>query len=136
MSELDDAIEAAIERKWKGDPPKRLKHPIRDGEEYDDKEGYDDTVVFFNARNTRKPYVRDIDGEEIVDPDECYPGCKGFVVFEPYGYDVEGSRGIGMSLLGFIKVSEGERLGGRAPNDPEEDMRDLDDDIDPDDFPF
>ena len=136
LSELEDAIEDCIKEKWADKRPKKLQLPIRDGEEYEEKEGYDDTVVFFNARNTRRPYVKDMAGENIEDPEETYPGCRGFVIFDPYAYDTDGNRGVGMSLKGFVKAAEGERLGGAAPNDPDEDMEDLDEDFDPEEFSF
>jgi hypothetical protein len=136
LSELEDAIDAAKVEKWGKNTPKKLREPIRDGSEYDDKAGYDDKVIFFTARNERKPFVVDKNRNDIDDKDEIYPGCKVLAVVRPYAYDNE-SRGIGMSLQGIIKVGDGERLGA-APMTADDAMEGLDAEDFPDDdeIPF
>lgn len=136
ISELEDQIEEQIKEKWGKNRPRKLTELIRDGSEYEGQEGYGDDVVFFNARNTRRPFVRDMMGDDITDPEETYPGCRGLLVFDTYPYDMEGNRGVGASLQGFIKVAEGDRLGGAAPMDPDEAMEDLSEEFDPDEFTF
>lgn len=136
LSLLEEGIEDAIKDKWGNKNPGKLRMPIRDGEEYSDKAGYGPDVVFFSARNERRPFVVDRAREDIDDKDELYPGCKVLAVVRPFAYDNE-SKGVGLSLQGIIKVGEGERLGA-APMKADDAMGDLSaaDFPDDDEIPF
>lgn len=144
LGPLEDAIEEVIEEKWKGRPPRGLRRPVRDGDEYSDKDGYDGDHVFFSARNTRRPYVVRGDRSPIQDEEDVYPGCYGLAIVEPFAYEKDTNKGVGLSLVGFVKVKDGERLGGGAPADPDDDLDDLKiddedldfDEIDDDEIPF
>lgn len=136
LSALEEGIEEAIKAKWGNKNPGRLRMPIRDGSEYSDKEGYGDDVVFFSARNERRPFVVDKGRQDIDDKDEVYPGCKVLAVVRPFAYDNE-SKGVGLSLQGIIKIGEGDRLGG-APMTADDAMSGLSatDFPDDDEIPF
>ena len=131
-AKINNTVEAAkeegISSKWGGKEPKKLKLPLRDGEERDGEEY--EGMYFLNASSTRKPHVVDKDVQEILDPDEIYPGCYGRVSLNFYPFDSNGNRGIAVGLNNVQKLADGERLGGSvssAEDDFDDDWEDDDD---------
>lgn len=123
LSELEAAMESAKVDKWGSSVPRKLRMPIHDGSENDHYEGYDDTVVYFNARNGRRPYLVDIKKQDIDDPEEIYPGAKVLAVVRPFAYDNE-TKGVALSLQGVVKIGDGEQLGGKSST-PDDDLGDM-----------
>lgn len=125
---INKGIEAAKVRgqqeKWGGKIPKKLTLPLRDGDEKEDLEGYEN-VMFINSRSKLKPNVVDKSGHEIIDPEELYAGCYGSVAISFYPYNSNGNNGVGVCLDNVIKLKEGEHLGGGKPS-AESDFEDID----------
>lgn len=138
------AIKEVGEAEW-GDKWKRVRTPLRDGdkeaeelaedgqtrgEKYPERLGH----YFFNARSTRPVLVVDRQRNVIGDKDTVYGGCKVKVSVSFYPYSQQGNLGIGASLNGVQKISDGESLGSTRPSvESMFDLLDDEDDIDPDD---
>jgi len=128
-------INAAIERvkqegiasKWGGKLPKKLKLPLRDGDEEKDGEEYADSW-FLNANATRRPGVVDKALHPILDEDEFYSGCYGRASITFFAYNSNGNIGIGCGLNNLQKLADGESLMGVS--NPEDDFGEFDDDDD------
>ena len=67
---IKDAIETAkkpaIVSKWNGKEPKKLDMPLRDGDEKDDDDAYEDKF-YLNAKSTTRPGIIDKHKVPIVD---------------------------------------------------------------------
>lgn len=149
-SQTDDikAIIAAVkkvgEAKW-GDRWKKVRQPLRDGDKEADDLAEDGTTkgekyperkgcMFMNARSTKPVAVVDRSRTPITNPDEVYGGCKGKISVSFYPYQSNGNTGIGCSLNGVQKVSDGEPFGNARPS--VESMFDMLEDADEGDDPF
>jgi hypothetical protein len=125
LTALRKVADAAIKRAFPdGKVPKSFQLPFRDGEEYSEHTGYDpgDTFVRFSRD-------ADFGALPIVGPSctpieraEVYPGILGVVAYRPFVWHHKktNKRGLSFGLEGFQKVSDGERLGGYAPINPDE----------------
>lgn len=116
IAKIEEAIEAAIEKGVKGvfggARPKKLKLPLRDGDE--EKESAEFVgMMFFNAKAKRKPGVVDAELNAILDKEEFYSGCYGRASVNFYAFNHEkGGKGVGVGLNHVQKLEDGERLGG------------------------
>lgn len=117
IRKVNAAIDAAKElakAKNGGKLPAKFKLPLRDGDE----DRPDDKAYaghyFLNANARTKPGVVDKDLNPILDQDEFYSGCYGFVSITFFPFDVKGNRGIGCGLNNVMKTKDGEPLGGRV----------------------
>ena len=126
---INKVMEEGKNSKWGGKIPKKLKTPLRDGdEEREDDEAYAD-CFFINCNSTRAPKVVDKDLNPIIDDEEFYSGCYGKVSITLFAFSSNGSNGIGAGLNNIQKLSDGERLAGGSS--PEEDFgNDFEDDDD------
>ena len=108
-----------------------LKTPLRDG----DKDRKGDPAYanswFVNANSTLRPYTVDANKEPILETSELYSGIIGRAVINFYAYNNK-SKGIAAGLNGIQKLSDGTPLGGQSR--PEDDLADLDDEDEDDDF--
>ena len=120
ISAFQDAMkqciaEALAAGMWGGQIPPDLRKPLRDGDT--DPTHKDDPVYagkyFVNASSTYKPGVVNRNNQEIINPDEVYPGCWGRAQINLFPYDSMGNRGIGVGLNNIQKVMDGENLSGR-----------------------
>jgi hypothetical protein len=128
LDKIEAAVQAAIEEgkgKWGGKIPKKLKLPLRDGDEERDDEAYAGKM-FINANSSTKPGVVDEDLNPIMDQDEFYSGCFGRASVNFYAYNSNGSVGIACGLNHLQKLADGDRLSGGAS--AEEDFGAIDDD--------
>lgn len=131
LKKLEAAIEAAQEEgkaMWGGKIPRKIKLPLRVGEDERDEEEYQD-VIFFNASSNNKPGVIDLDKIEITDPADLYSGCYARVSLNFYPFK-GAQNGVAVGLNNIQKVAEGERLGGSmtsAEDDFDDDYEDDDD---------
>ena len=99
---------------WGGSIPANLDFPLRDGdakgERYPEFRGH----FYFNAKSKFKPGIVDVNGNEILDPEELYSGCVVRVSINLYPYAAVGNRGVGVGLNNLMKVRDGKRLTGRG----------------------
>jgi hypothetical protein len=126
IAKIEAAIEAAVEQgvkgKWGGARPKKLKLPLRDGDE--EKEGEEwEGMLFLNAKSKRKPSVVDQNLNAIIDPEDFYSGCWGRASINFYPYDYNGTKGVAAGLNNIQKLADGERLDGGGSS-AEEDFGD------------
>jgi hypothetical protein len=113
----------------------KLSLPFRDGDEDREDDELYAGKIFFAAKSNQPPRVVDEDLNPITDQFEFYSGCKCRLSVWPYGYDVNGNKGVAFSLNNIQKLGDGERLSGRrAPEDEfgDADPSDADDDNDDD----
>ena len=109
------AIEEAKEegkKKWGGTIPKKLKLPLRDGDEEREEDEAYQGHFFINANSTKKPGIVDADLNPIMDKDEFYSGCYGRASINFYPFDAAGNKGIAVGLNNLQKTEDGERLAG------------------------
>jgi len=125
----------------------RIANPIRDGEEMMDKDGnpmkdFEDCYVITARRRADlgPPGLVDAKVRPIIDPTEIYSGMQCIASVNPFWYEVEGKRGIGIGLNNVQKVADGERVGGKP--DPKSEFKSLkgskrkQEDEDDEDIPF
>ena len=114
IDKINKAFEEAKEEYkaiWGGSIPKVLKGGLRDGDSEKDDPAYANSY-FINANSQQKPGVVDADLNPILDKSEFYSGCYGRVSLSFYGYNSNGSKGIGCGLNNVQKLEDGEKLGG------------------------
>lgn len=132
LDELEEAVQAAAVEKFGSKAKQQLasgkiRHPIRDAEDYVDDEKDDEENFPFNlpkakmirfAKNEDQgaPGVVDADADPIMDKAEFYSGCKARVSCRAYGYDNNGNKGVSFALINVQKVDDGEHLGGSDPD--------------------
>lgn len=129
LSQLKEAVNKAGQKKFGSNYEKLLKNgkinlPFRDGDEEREGDPLYKGKIFFSAKSTTKPGIVDADRNPIEDEFDFYSGCKCRLSVYPYGFDVNGNKGVALALNNVQKTGEGERLSGRRP--PEEDFDDVD----------
>lgn len=121
---FNDAVDEAVRRGFSGDlkpnstfkkgtKEKDLALPLHDGEDKEETD-YADLFagyMYANAKSSRKPTLVDVNGQEIIDPEEFYAGVIGAVNVTLYPYNNR-SQGIGVQLNHIMKIADGERLSG------------------------
>lgn len=129
IKKIEAAVEAAKESgkaKWGGTIPKKLKLPLRDGDD-DDSRSEDEAyqgMYFLNATSRTKPGIIDsVHKKEITDQSLVYSGCYVYVSLNMYPYDTKGNKGVAVGLNNIMKYKDGEPLAGRAS--AESDFADL-----------
>lgn len=130
MTAMQKAAQAAIVAKWGEDKtkwPKNLKSPFRKHEEkekVDEKTGnksyppgFEEGGIFINLKSANKPQCveRNSNGdlEEIIDSSKIYGGCILMASVNAFAYDQLGNKGVSFGLNNILKVSDGERFGGK-----------------------
>jgi hypothetical protein len=108
---IDEAIELGKGKKFGGKIPKKLRNPLRDGDEEKEDEAYE-AAFFITAKNKNKVGVVDADLNPIIDQTEAYSGCYGRANITFFPYEFEGTYGIGCSLNMIQVLEPGEPLGG------------------------
>jgi len=127
LKAIEVAKEIAKGKKWGGKiPPKLKSEGFQDGDEKYDSNGDPDAVYadhwYLVARNKDLPFLCD-KNRVVIEPKEVYSGCYGIASVNFFGYEFEGSKGIGVGLNGIQFLRDGEPLGGgggNAANDFEE----------------
>lgn len=112
---INKAIQVALQEgasKFGGKIPNKYKNPLRDG----DDERPDDSAYanawFFNANSTKPVGVVDRNRQPILDTDEFYSGCYGYISVTFYAYNTSGNKGVACGLNNVLKSKDGDRLGG------------------------
>lgn len=128
LAKIEAAIAAATEEgkaKFGGKVPKKLKTPLRDGDEEREDEAYEG-MMFLNANSKTRPGVVDEDVNPILDQDEFYSGCYGRASLNFFAFNTNGNAGIAVGLNNLQKLEEGDRLSGGAS--AEEDFGSMEED--------
>lgn len=132
FKKLKKAIDALLKEKFGSLPAKqfaKLKHPLRDCEEKDDLDGYDEGHTFASASSLHRPGIVDRDRNQIVEEDEeFYSGCFARATVSLYSFDSKGNKGVAIGLHNLQKLKDGEHFSGRTS--AENDFEDLDEDDD------
>lgn len=115
-SAIKQAFDEGKERYGKDFKGPKLSNPLRDGDtDRPDDPAYADSY-FINCKNDRKPGLFDENGHKTDDPDVLYSGCYGSVIVEFYPFSKPANKGVAASLVGFMKLEDGEPLGGSNGN--------------------
>ena len=98
-------------------------HPLKDGDDKADAsmegkyENYRDHY-FLSFQSEYQPGIVNREREDILDPDEIYPGCVGRALVNVYAWEYQNNkgavmkRGVSFGLQHFQKWDDGERFGG------------------------
>lgn len=108
----DDASKQAFGKPVK-QLPANFKKPFRDGAEKSDLDGFEDGKPFARLSSKMKPGIVDINGNDILDPQEIYPGAYYRATVTAYAYDNKG-KGVAFGLNNLQKIADGERLDART----------------------
>lgn len=134
FKEMEKAAEDAVRSMFnvaKGKKlPNNFKMPFRDGDEKPDLDGYGDGCTFASASSKMRPGVVDLDGVEIDDAEELYPGCWCRATLTVYAFDNK-SKGAAFGLYNIQKLRDDDSFSSRTS--AEEDFADDewdDDDLD------
>lgn len=117
IAKVQAAIDAATEQGkatlWSGKIPPKFLSPLHDGDE----EKPDDEVYknhfYISAKSKAKPGIVDADKNEILDKDEFYSGCYGYVSLNFFPFKNK-SVGVGAGLGNLMKTKDGEPLGSKT----------------------
>lgn len=114
---LNNAIKEAAKEKWGDNMPKSLRNPIRDGDEKDAVQGYEDHY-FINVTSTLRPGLVDLHGNDIISqdtgPEGFYAGCYARASLSVFAYDKAGNKGVSFGLQNIQKLADGEPFSGRT----------------------
>lgn len=121
IAAINKAIEHAKangkDTKFAGKIPANLKLPLRDGDvERPDDENYAN-AMFINCNAATRPGIVDANRNPILDQEEVYSGCYGYLNITLYPYNQEGSKGIAAGFNHLMKTKDGEKLSGRISVD-------------------
>lgn len=115
---VKEAIEEGIKTKWGGKKPAKLKLPLRDGDEERPEDPVYAGHYFVNASSNNAPGVLDEKGVALTasngGPEKVYSGCFVRVSVSIYPFDAQGTKGVAVGLNNIKKISDGEKLAGRA----------------------
>jgi hypothetical protein len=119
--------------KGKIPPMVAQKHPLRDGSEKEDRDGYGDGVMFIGSRNKKRPTVVDRDLSPLAEEDgKPYAGCYVNATLRLWVQDNKFGKRVNCQLRAVQFVKDGEPF-GQAPVDANEEFDSLDGDDDSDD---
>ena len=119
---IENAKQVGREKKGWKDPvfkSPKFHNPLRDGEEKEEDEVYQN-MMFVNAKSyNNQPTVLDSQKNKIEDASEVYSGCWAQASVSFYPFDVSGNKGIACGLNGVQKTRDDEALsgGGNAADD-------------------
>ncbi len=128
---IEDAIQAAKERKWGNKIPK-LKDDKICYKEGDEDKPEEDGMMILSARNYKKPKVFDRDKYEVLEGDEGapYAGCRVDAIVRIWAQDNDYGKRVNGSLEA-VRFRADDEAFGAPPVDPDE-FDDLDDEDDDD----
>lgn len=143
LTKMKKACEAALQKKWpdKTKRPKNLRMPFRDGDEKEDKPGYEG-MTYIKATSKVKPDIMSYPDKDHLEPSDAYAGCYARASVRAFAYDTKGNRGVSFMLQNVQKIKDGERFNGRksGANDFEdaeeidEEFLEVDSEDDPDSY--
>lgn len=96
---------------------KGVRIPLRDGDkelEAGQKQGKEyEGMWFFNCTSDNKPGIVGRNGKPLMDTEELFSGCWGYVDVGFFPYSAGGNKGVGAGLNNLMLWSQDERLDGR-----------------------
>lgn len=94
----------------------QLRLPFRDaGEKADQYDGYDEGKIFLNVTSKKKPGIVDARNQDVLVPDDVFPGQLVRAQLQPYAYDQAGNKGISFGLINLqIVKKDAPRIDGRV----------------------
>lgn len=117
---LEDAQEAAIteaiNKKFDGKRPAKLKYTLRDADEDLDLDKYPEAKghMFMNVSNKTRPGIVDANLQQVLDPSEVYSGVYARLSVNAFAYNAQGSKGVTFFLNNVMVLGKGEALAGGA----------------------
>jgi hypothetical protein len=117
--ELRAQVQEAAAEKWgakaqDGAFMRSLRLPFRDSSEKGHLEGFDYGPVYISPWTKRKPGIVDLNGSEILVPDDVFAGQLGRATVRPFAYEQQGNKGVafGLEHVQIVKADE-PRIDGR-----------------------
>ena len=110
---VDAAVQQGVTSKWGGKKPKKLRMPLRDGDEEMDGEEFQG-MYFMRVASKTKPGVIDAYKNPVEDSNGIYSGCYGRVSMNFFPYNTAGNNGVSAGLNNIQVLRDGEPLGGRS----------------------
>lgn len=115
---FEQDVQEALALAWPKNPPKNLKLPIKNIEQYTYAHEHAPGSRYINfATQLRPPSILDENKQTIIDPEAVYSGCYGWVSCKVYAYNNNNNRGVSFGLEHFQKLADGPRLGVRSAAD-------------------
>lgn len=129
IAEIQAEMDKAAKEEWPKGTPKTCIPCLRSGEEKDDLDGFDESVMFFNASSSTQPTLVDSNRTPLQESDgRLYAGCYVNAVVEFWAQNNDFGKRINASLLGVQFYRDGEAFGGgkRASIDEFDDVSEID----------
>lgn len=118
IAKVNAAIEEAKQRgktsKWNNKVPSKLEISFRDGDEERPDDPNYAGMMYVVAKSDRKPSIFDRNQNEIIDQDEFYSGCTGFLMCDWFPYAGQ-KNGVACGLLAVVKTKNTEPFGAAKP---------------------
>lgn len=96
---------------------------VRDGDDKSDKEGYEGHWTIASREPSKRPALRDGEGNRIEDPEDAeeifYAGCYGSILVRPWFQDNEHGKRVNAGLVSVRFMKDGEPLGNSRISDDE-----------------
>jgi hypothetical protein len=143
LSELRRAAKLAKHNKWGNKPPKKLKDPFKDGNDYD-YDGFEDMIVVRTATKY-PPDVVDRNPSIHLDENDFYSGCWARASIQAFAFDKTVNKGVSFALRNVQKLEDDDSFVGssKAIDDFNDDLSErsdsrdeFDDGFDDDDMSF
>ncbi len=116
LSNIAEAIEDVIAKKWGDKVPKELRRPFRDGDE-SKHDVYNNTLyATASAYPEYAPKIVDQNMEVILDSSKIYSGCFLRASITAVTYDKAGNAGVRFMLKAVQKVEDGDPISGTGVN--------------------
>lgn len=121
MAAIEAATVDGMAKKWDGQRPPVVPHPLHDGDGVRPSDGAPfgpeckgHWVITATSNQNRPPQLRDGQLNPILDQTALYSGAYAHVFINFFAYKFAGRKGIGCGLRAIQKVRDGEALGGTA----------------------
>jgi hypothetical protein len=125
LGEVKAMITKCKKDKW-GDQNVKPIPFLRNGEEKDNLDGFDSSVMFFNASNPRRFVVVDRDRSILVEEDgKPYAGCYVNIIIDAWAQDNKKGKRVNCELQGVQFAGDGERFGGGGGSAEADDFDDI-----------
>lgn len=111
MEKIQEVYESERNGMFKGKRIEQLSLPLKDGDEQDTNAVYHGCWYIGSNRKT-PPGLIDRNKQPIINQDDFYSGCYGYISMNIAPYSVNGKTGIKAYLNHIMKTRDGERLDG------------------------
>lgn len=121
INAIKEGIKAVLEQErdgmFRGINPKSVAIPLKDGDNPADgrepNPSYEGSY-YIGANRKTAPGIIDKNKRPIIDQDEFYSGCYGYISITLAPYSVNGKVGVKAYLNHIMKTRDGERLGSAS----------------------